>query len=444
MQTTSTEIDGLKVLLGAHTCLILDPSKTSALNVRSALRLWGMAAGRIFIASTSNEAEALLDEHKPTIFILDFQAEALRAHRLIEKFELMHPESRRVALVTTSVESTPFVSDGQVDAHFAKPFNLDTLRRTLLKTMIAKFYPDSYMRKVLVGDDFARAGEEAKAVAAYDTARAMNASPLRALRGLAQLHQNHGRFEEALKFFKQARECSPADYKTINGEFEMLLKLGDLKGAAQLVPTLRVSFPQDSMRLQNLFDTVTRAERFDELVPLLKTYRDLHEKTDQLIAVVQRSFFTAGQLALSTSELVAAKEYFEIGFQVAAKRFDFVEFVVREFLKNDLRAEAEAFLAKALPEDVGSAAYRRVCFELDCLILPVDQLLDRGRRLIFEGHGSPEIFEKLVALFAAAGKQTMAEAVISKATESFPALRTSLYQVLVENLPKEESFRRAA
>lgn len=364
MQNTTTEIDGLRILLGAHSCLILDPSKTSGANFRAALRQFGMASGKIFTATTVAEAEVFLHEKKPTLLIVDFNQDSSNSFCLIEQFEKLHPENARVALLATPGDRAAVHSDGQIDGQIVKPFNMDSLRRTLLKAMITKFYPDTYMKKILNADALSNRGEDEPARIEYEAARPLNPNPLRVHRGLAFLHQNQGRFEEAREEFKKARACSALDYKTVSGEFEALLTVGDMVAAAMMVPLLRDSFPTNAARLQKLFQTVVQAQKFEELLPLLKTFRDLPERSADLNEVVQASFFAAGQKAVVAIEGVSAFEFFDIGFNLASRRIEYVEKVVREFLKKGQREDAERFLTKSLADDVGSADFRRIYSEL--------------------------------------------------------------------------------
>jgi DNA-binding NarL/FixJ family response regulator len=441
MQKSSTEIDGLKILLATHSCLIFDPSKSSVINLRLALRQFGMDPEKTLSAQTFEEAQALLSEKKPTVLIVDFHQESSEPFRLLESFEKMHAESSRVALLLISGETMPLDSDGQVDGHVVKPFSVDRLRRTLLKAMITKFYPDTYMKKVLEADILSQGGQDEVAQREYDLATTMNPKPFRAHRGLALLHARHGRMNEALVEFRKARAFSPRDYKSVTGEFDILRARGDVTSAADLLPVLRESLPRDPVRLKQLFETVTLSERFEELGPLLKLFRELSARNDELVDAVQDAFFAAGRTAMATQ--VSAFEFFDAGFRIETRRFEYLEKVVREFLLIGRLEDAEKFLAKTLPEQVGSAAYQRICFELDCLVLPIDDLLVRGRKLVFDGHGTPEIFSTVVALFGRAGNETMAEAVIAKATENFPTLRDKLYEVLSHSIPEEE-FRKAA
>lgn len=231
MQTTTTQIDGLKILLAANACLLLTPSESLNSELRAALIRWGMKAEKIYSATTTSEADSILDETKPTICILDFDFDPTGACRLLEHFGEIIPEARRVGLLASRNTSPTYHSDGQVDGYIYVPVDADLVRRNLFKAILAKFYPDSYTQKILNGDDSSLKGEESKATTQYEAAISLNPAPLRAHRGLAFLHLKAGRFELALKHFKLARECAPLDYKTLSGEHEVFLALGDLSSA---------------------------------------------------------------------------------------------------------------------------------------------------------------------------------------------------------------------
>lgn len=434
MQNSSTEIDGLKILLGQHSCLILDSSLLFTTNLRGALRLLGLPAGQIFTATNLAQASGLLNEKRPSLLICNYSLENTEAYSLVESFEKSQPEKNRVTLLTIFKGETPLICRGQVDGHIEKPFNIDAIRKTLLKALVNKFYPDEYTQHVRAADDFEEAGNLALAIDKYAEAKKLSPKPFRACRGLAKVFRRQARLAEALVELRVARSHEPLDFKTVTWEFEVLMELGDFESAVDLVPLIRDSFPLSPERLVQLFDVVRLSNRMDALVPLLRVFRTMTRRTKPLLKAIEVSFFHAGS-SMIPGDLKKSHEYFEVGFNCTGRKFEFIDSVVREYLRHNLSAAAESFLSKTEASDVGSGSYQRLCFEMDCRTMAQEQILNRGRKLITDGHGTPEIFLMMVAMFAKAGKKTLAESIISTATEKFPFLRSQLYEVLSLNSP---------
>ena len=206
--------------------------------------------------------------------------------------------------------------------------------------------------------------------------------------------------------------------------------------ACSLVTTIVQNFPMGSSRLSQLFDVVEAARHFDELPSLYNIYRELEERSQELVQKAENVFFDAGKEIVRSGDLQKATAFFETGLQIAGRRIDYVEKVVLEFVAQKAPNESRSFLEKISPGDIGTPAFHRLAFYVDQLTMTGDQLVNRGRELIFAGHGTPEIFQLVVRSFAEAGKETLAETAIGKAVETFPELRTSLYKVLEDHLPK--------
>lgn len=148
------------------------------------------------------------------------------------------------------------------------------------------------------------------------------------------------------------------------------------------------------------------------------------------------ALLTAGKYYLTEKEVSRATDLFDKGFLSAAKDLGYLEKVISELLKAGAADEAKAFLNKAPGHFLGTPEHSRLAFKIDAATLHGDQLIERGRKLVLDGHGTPEIFESMVRLTAEAGKVTLAESMIARAVKTNPELRAHLYKILEENLNK--------
>jgi tetratricopeptide (TPR) repeat protein len=272
MQTTR-EIDSLGVLLHSQTCLIFDRSIEVRTDISRALVQWGVPAAKVFAADSCAEVDSVLSAHRPTLCIFDFDSEIAKMKTLLDRFSEMHPEMKRVAILLNSVGSTRLSSDGQADGHLEKPFAIAELRKILLKSMTEKFYPDTFMRKVLTADELAKSGQDEKAKTEYLAACAMNPNAQRAYRGLAFLELKAGKNAAALLYFKQARDCGSIDCKGLAAEFKTHYSLKDFVSASRLIPLLCAASPQDSESLKHFCDVALLAQNFEDRDVILKTYK---------------------------------------------------------------------------------------------------------------------------------------------------------------------------
>jgi hypothetical protein len=206
--------------------------------------------------------------------------------------------------------------------------------------------------------------------------------------------------------------------------------------AYDVVPILLRNFPLTAKRLTQIFVTTVFAKRFDDLPVLYEKFLMLENRTRELIKIVSMGMYTAGKWYLAQGQLEVAVEFFDKAATTAGRDFSMLEMIVNELIKTPQCEEhARAFLGKVLLEDINQPHHSQLVFRVDQLTLTKNELMERGRKLIMSGQGSPEIFESVVRLMAEKGKVTLAETMIGKALETHPDLKDRLYEVL-ETTPR--------
>lgn len=441
------ELKSAHAFLSKQTCLIVEPSQAFSMSVRACLQELGVPSAQILVASKFQMAKQMMNELRPTILITEYQVENKNGFELIEMQEAMHEESKRISFVTSKSTSTSVVveaAEGQVDGYLLKPFSVVVFRKYFLDILKRKTEPSAYFKKLLIGRQHRDKSEFDLAFKEFEEAKKIHPKPALACYQIGETYRAMGNVDEALVHYRDGRKHMPLHYKCVTGEFEALIASSRYEEAMKLVPLIRTNFPISSPRLAQLFKTVREMRAFAELASLFAAYRELEERSASLIEIAEASFFDAGVEALKAKQTSKAMGHFDTALQISGRRFDFIEKVVGECLTEGASREADAFLLKTAPGDVGTPAYHRLSFRVNQLTMTSDQLLNKGRELVFAGHGTPEIFHIVVRSFAVAGKETMAETAIGKAVETFPELRATLYKLLADNLPKSGSNKQAA
>ncbi len=431
-----------KSFFAEQSCLIAETSTAFATSIRASLQELGIASGRIFTTSKFAIARQTLSEKRPTILIVESEFEKGRGFELIEMFEPLHENVKRIVVVTSRSASTSVLmeaADGHVDSHLLKPFSADDIRERILGVAKLKLQPTPYAQKLANGRAMLHAQSFADAFVEFESARPLHDKPALACFWAGEALRLTGDAASALQKYREGRNIQPLNYRCVMAEFQTLFEMQKFDDAFQLVGTIVKNFPMSSFRLRQLFDVVESAKKFDELAALYSIYRELEDRSAELVRTAEAAFFSAGKTILSTGQAKQAVTYFETGVQIAGRRIDYIAEIVSELVSVRATPEAQAFLAKVSPSDVGTPAFHRIAFCVDQLTLTGDQLLNRGREIIYAGNGTPEIFHLVVRSFATAGKATMAESIIGKAVETFPDLRSTLYKLLDENLPKQSA-----
>jgi DNA-binding response OmpR family regulator len=429
----------LQLFLKDQICLILEPSKSFSTALQSALQQMGVSLTRVIVARKFHDAKKIVEEKKPQLLITEFEIDGFMGLDLIEIQEKQYDPSARISFITTKNSSDSAVAEaaeGQVDGFILKPFTIDAFQKKLLEILVQKLRPSEYIQKINAGKLHFNKQAYDPAIQEFIGAKPLHPKPALACSFAGLSYQGKQDWERALQEFREGRKYQPLHYKCLVGEFEGLVATRSYQEAYALVEPIRKTYPITSRRLGQMFVAAVFTGHFEDLPLLYETFTKLENRTPDLINISSMALLTAGKFMIKQNDLKKAIEYFDIGLLISGRSFAFVEKVVLEFLKNNAIKEAEIFLGKTAPADAGTPHLARLVLKVDQKVLSKDQLAEKGRKLILDGHGTPEIFQMIIQTYAELGKESQAEAMIAKALETQPDMRATLYQLLSDHLKK--------
>ncbi len=435
----TTLLEKMRTFLNSQVCLIAETSPALAMSLRAKLVELGVPNTQIHTTSKFDGAKELLLSTQPNLFIADFEMEPNLMSGLIDLHEKMHEASARTIVVTSRHSSVAVLMEdreSQIDSFLVKPFSADSFRDRFVSVAITKVEPPPYVAKLNLGRTSLASGDTDEAMKQFEEASELTPKPTMAWYYKGQTSRKRGNQSQALECYREGLKVQPHHYKCTVAEFETLHEMGKLDEAFALIEPITAKFPVGDLRLRQFFELAVEVKRFDSLPTLYTIFRGLEERSKELVDSVETAFLDAGRFLLAAGDLEKALSFFETGIQVASQRFDYVERIVRELVDRKALQAAESALAKVAPGDRGSAAFEQLAFCVDRMTMGGEQLINRGRQLIFAGHGNPDIFHFVVRSCAEAGKETLAESAICKAIETYPELRESLYKLVAEHLPK--------
>jgi tetratricopeptide (TPR) repeat protein len=430
----------LQLFLKDQVCLILEPSKSLSTALQSALQQMGISLTRIVVARKFHDAKKIVEEKKPQLLITEYEIDGSLGLDLIEIQEKQYDPSARISFITTKNASDSAVAEaaeGQVDGFILKPFTIDAFQKKLLDILIQKLRPSEYIQKINAGKLHLNKQAYDSAIQEFISAKPLHPKPALACSFAGLSYEGKQDWVRALQEYREGRKYQPLHYKCLVGEFEGLVATRNYQEAYALVEPIRKTYPITSRRLGQMFVAAVFTNHFEDLPLLYETFTKLENRTPDLINISSMALLTAGKFMIKKNELKKAIEYFDIGLLISGRSFAFVEKVVLEFLKNNAIKEAEIFLGKTAPADAGTPPLARLVLKVDQKVLPKDQLAEKGRKLILDGHGTPEIFQMIIQTYAELGKEAQAEAMIAKALETQPDMRATLYQLLADHLKKK-------
>jgi DNA-binding response OmpR family regulator len=420
-------------------CLIVEPSQTFSASIQQCLNEMNLSIGQVITARKFEDAKRVIHERKPKIVITEYEVEAKFGLTLLETQGDYHDELNRVSIIVTRNTTDSAVAEAaeeEIDAYILKPFSPDNFTYKFLEILDRKVRPSEYAKKIRSGKKLFAANQLEAALGEFIESKKLDKKPTLACYYAGQVYQVRGEFQKALAEYREGRTYQPLHYKCLMAEFEELITREGYKEAYRLIPLIKANYPVTSHRLGQIFIAAVFTQHFDEIADYFQLFLKMEGRTPKLVQLTSLALLTAGRYFLGKNDTARACEYFEMGVLASSRDIRYIEKIVHDLLQANAIKEAEYFLAKVQPHDVGTPEHARLAFKVDRHVLTPEQTIEKGRKIVSAGQGTPEVYEILVKTLALAGKEPMAESIISRALEDHPELRAPLYKVLSENLRK--------
>jgi len=414
-------------------CVLVEPSRVFVGSIQQVLKALGVPPDKIHVAAKFEDARQLVSDLKPRILITEFNVQDGSGLSLIEIQEQFYKDTERIAVVVTKNSSDSAVAEAaeeQVDAFILKPFSADGLKKKLQEAFTKKINPNEYLKTIREGKEYLTLKEFDIAGPKFVSAKGLDPKPTLAYYYSGETSRAKGDIQSALAEFQKGRELHPLHYKCLIGEFEAYMDLKDYEKAYELVSLIRSNFPVTSHRLGQMLIATVFTKHFDDLNVLMERYSALEHRTPYLVNLATAALLAAGRFAIVDGDFARALHFFEMGLTVSARNPEYIEKVINELCKANAVEEAQAFFGKIRPPDVGKEIYERLSFRIAEFTLSPEALVEKGRKLILAGYGTPDIFRFVVRKLVDLGKATLAETIILKAVETHPELRGELYAIL--------------
>jgi tetratricopeptide (TPR) repeat protein len=430
---------GIRQFLQGQVCLIVEPSQTFSASIQSCLHDLNLSLAQIITSRKFEDAKRIIHERRPKVVITEYEVEARFGLSLLEAQGDYYDELSRVSIIITRNTSDAVVAEAaeeEIDAYILKPFSPDVFRKRFLEVLERKVDPSEYIKKIREGKRQMAMNNLEAALAEFVDSKKLDKKPTLACFYAGQVYHVRGEIDKALAEYREGRKHQPLHYKCLMAEFENLIAREGYDEAYKLVPMIKFNYPVTPQRLGQIFIAAVFTQHFEDLEDYFQMFLKVEARSAKLVQLTSLALLTAGKFFLAKGDVARGCEFFEMGVTATSRDLAFLEKVIHELLQSGLIKEAENFLAKAHAHEFGTPEHNRLGFKVDRFVLSPDRVIEKGRRLVAEGHGNPEVYEALVRILATAGREPMAESIISKALETHPEMRVPLYKILHENLRK--------
>lgn len=419
--------------LNNQKALIVEPSNAFYSVIQSCLTSYGMSAENILFAGSYQDATLILKEVRPQILVTEYSLGKFFGLSLVEMHGEYYDSSSRISIMVTKESSDNAVAEAaeeQLDAYIVKPFSISDFKTRLLEVIKRKMYPSDYSHKINVGKEMLKEKKLPEAISLFQEAKELNPKPSLACYYLGECFMYQRKHSLARQEFAEGRSYNPLHYKCLTGEFDCLMAEKNYNEAYKLVGVIRGNFPVTSVRLGKFFIAAVYTESFQDVSSLYELYTNLEYRPSELVNLVSMALITAGRFYLRRGDGPAGLGYFEMASTASGRGIEYLEKIVDELLKVSDFQTAEHFLKYTRSDDMSSPKYHQLNFKISRFVLPLNQTLEFGRKIVIEGNSSPEVTKIIIKLAVENKKITLAESLVIKALEKFPDLRKELYEII--------------
>lgn len=426
------------------TCLLADPSIAFLSNIKSNLINLGVPGNRIILATKFEEALKVVQQHDIKLLITEyaFKGSPGNGLSLVDALKKKKDTSDFISMMITNDSTDAIVAEaaeGQIDSFLVKPFSGAAFEEKLNLAADQKVNPSRYMLQINEGKKLIANRNYEQARKIFEEAKKLSEKPALACFYVGWTAQIENDLQRALNEFREGRSYTPLHYLCLFGEFEILVNNKRFREADELITIIKKHYPITAYRLGQIMIAVLFAGNFASLKECYSLLLKIDNRPKQLTNIAVDAFVAAGRHFLKLKNKSEAFEYFDMAVMAAGRDMDVLEKIMKELINVKAYHEAEEYLMKASKHDIGSSRYAQLQLMVSEHLLSPEEFIQKGRKLVADGQGTPAIYTNLVKAMVNTGKITLAESLIQRAVTEYPEMHGQLYSLLNDHTELKKS-----
>ncbi|MBO9665892.1 MAG: response regulator [Bdellovibrio sp.] len=412
--------------------VIVDSSASYCNSVAISLKEMGIPQDRIFITKRYEGAVEFINEKKPQLLITEFQVDGKFGLELVNLHASQN--ANNISVIMTHNNSSSSIAEAAeelVDDYIVKPFQSGMLHQRLRSLINKKLNPSDYIQRIRDGKQMLIEGRLQDAEHLFSEALGKESKPTLAHYYLGYTKYIGKNLSVANAEFVKGLKLQPLHYKCLTGKFDTFFEQKSYDEAYKVASTIIDNYPIGPKRLANLFISAVFSGQLDAVPEYFKLFAELDHKPPELRKVFAAALFTAGRSQINRQDLAKAGECFELGIKVIGPDPEYLTKVIKVLLKTDAMGHRHAskILQQFPNTQIGTKAFENLQFLVQCKILPVGDLIDRGRKLAANKRLDAESYEVFVNILLENRKITLAEDITAKALKEYPEMRDTLSMI---------------
>jgi tetratricopeptide (TPR) repeat protein len=307
------------------------------------------------------EAQQVIDEHKPMLVLSDFTLKGGSGFDLFSHARKHSPELKEATLIlitaNISQSAVAKAAEEDVDSFIIKPYTVQSLEKSLITAVIMKLYPSKYIQTIEKGKEqlFSQNYEEALVI--FEEAIKMNPKP-----SLAHFYHGQAKYlmqlnDEAEGAYKKGLTLNNIHYKCQIGLYELLKKEDRHKDAYKVVKNIAKYFPANPDRLAEVVRLCMVTENYADMIDYYNIFLELEERTDDIVNYICSGMYIYGKYSMLQKQFEQARDVFDkVGVSSAGKT-KFLRAMIIVLVENEFESDAQKLVSRFPAESRDSEDY---------------------------------------------------------------------------------------
>ena len=423
--SVSTESKEFSDYIEGRTIVIADSSAVARSSISNVLVGLGARQSQIALSSTFQEAVDEIRRVRPHLLIADFDlGKRCGLDLAAEQREVGGSEdSSRAFLImagNTSQSAVARAAEEDVDGYIIKPYNVDSVRKALLRVAAEKLKPAEYANAITQGKTRISERKLKDAEKLFSHAITLNPSPTLACYYLGQVKALDKSHEEAKESYIKGLQFNRIHFKCNVGLYDLFLEQKKFEQAYETLKTISHYFPANPKRLGEVLRLAIVTSRYEDIEIYYNVFCQLDEREENLVRHVCAALVVCGKHYLQKGNPSAAVRVLQKACASGRGRTVILRQSVQALLEYSMVVEARKILGKFPPETHGGRDYRIARF----LVVEAEgnpgPVIADGHDIIAKDFADALVFEIMIRRSFQAGLPAAAESVTMKAIEKFP------------------------
>lgn len=420
------EIELFRKFLETRTVLIVDANAAARSSLFNVMKELGAKTNLLLLANTYQQGAQQIIESKPHIVISEYDLGKNCGLDLLQSQREQRPKETKECLfiivtgdTSQTVAARAFEED--VDAYIIKPYTLEYVRKTILKTALQKIKPPPYLAKIEEGKKLMAETNFDEAEKIFKEAIELDPCPTLAYYYLGQikymrevLHQAHSNYLKGLRL-------NNVHYKCLVGMYELLMRQKENEKAYEVVRKIAKYFPANPKRLTEVLRLAISIGKYEDIERYYSVFLNMDTSNETLVRYTTAALVICGKYYLIQKQgAPKALDIFKKAAITSGNNPKILAEIIPLLTERKLIEEAKTFLTRFPAEVRASNAY----FLSEFFVLngegTVALVIDRGRQLLSKGILDARLYEVMIQRSLEAGLQSAGEDLFRDALKSFP------------------------